>query len=129
MMIVLLGFYKRHPDLDFEQFSDHWRNKHGPLLRDTREPRLAIRRYVQHHLRPVSDFGGGLFDFDGFSESWYHSIEDRKKLWSQEAWLEKIVPDERQFLDMNATRYVVADRPLTIIGDPTRVDGQVVTFF
>jgi hypothetical protein len=128
-MIVLLGFYKRHPDLSFEQFSDHWRNIHGPLLRDTPEPRKAIRRYVQHHLQPVSDFGGGVFEFDGFSESWYNSLEDRKELWSLQLWRDKIIPDEQTFLDMSATRYVVMDKPLTIVGELTVVDGNAITFF
>src|SRR4051794_22365407 len=77
VMIILLGFYKRRPDLTWEQFSDHWRNVHGPLLRDTPEASRYIKRYVQHHIRPRSPSlaGVGSLDFDGFSEAWFESAE------------------------------------------------------
>ncbi|MFC0452176.1 EthD domain-containing protein [Rhodococcus jostii] len=128
-MIVVLGFYKRHPDLSWEEFSDHWRNVHGALLRDTPEPRKAIRRYVQHHLRPNPGFPGESLPFDGFSESWYDSVESRQELWALPLWRDLVIPDEQTFLDTAATRVSVLDSQYTVIGDPITIGGEVVSFF
>ena len=57
-MLVIMGFYHRKQGLTWEQFSDHWKNVHGPLLRDSPQTAKYIRRYVQHHIRPNTAFPG-----------------------------------------------------------------------
>ena len=45
--LSLVCLVKRHPDLTWQEYSDHWRDKHGPLaLR--RQP--GFWRYVQYHV-------------------------------------------------------------------------------
>jgi uncharacterized protein (TIGR02118 family) len=117
MMIILLGFYKRRPDLSWEQFSDHWRNVHGPLMRDTPESARYIRRYVQHHIRPNTLSPNiAHLEFDGFSEAWFDSVEAREEMHRQSIFAEIMYPDEAKFLDMTATRYSMLDVQHTIIG-------------
>lgn len=129
-MIVLLGFYKRRPGTSWEEFSDHWRDVHGPLLRETPESKAVIRRYVQHHIRPNPDAAPDEApDYDGFSESWYRSMDDRRALWTSETFKKVIIPDERSFLDMDATRLLALDKPNVVIGENVLVDGDVITFY
>jgi uncharacterized protein (TIGR02118 family) len=117
-MIVLLGFYKRRPDLTWDQFSDHWRNVHGPLMRDTPEAARYIRRYVQHHIRPNPlSPGVASLDFDGFSEAWFDSVESREKMHQQPIFKEIMYPDEAKFLDMTATRVSMIDAQFIQIGE------------
>ncbi|WP_340314923.1 EthD domain-containing protein [Rhizorhabdus argentea] len=110
-MIILLGFYKRRPDLTWEQFSDHWRNVHGPLLRDTPQASRYIKRYVQHHLRPRNPPipGAQSLEFDGFSEAWFESAEAREEMHRQTIFKDVMHPDELKFLDPAATRVSMVD--------------------
>ena len=108
-MLIVMGFYKRKPDWTWEQFSDYWRNVHGPLLH-TAEIRRYLSRYVQHHIRPNDSAQSTQpLEFDGFSEVWYERTEDRAKLLAEPFFLEKIVPDEQVFLDMSVVRTSVYD--------------------
>lgn len=128
-MLVLLGFYSRKPGLTWEEFSDHWRNVHGPLLRDTPETARYLRRYVQHHIRPNPFFAGiAPLEFDGFSEVWFDDADARKEMQSLPIWSHVFVPDEYKFLDMSATRISVIDNPVVQIGDPVIIGGQAITF-
>lgn len=127
-MIVLLGFYKRLPGMSWEEFSDHWRNVHGPLLRDTPETAKYLRRYVQHHLRPNPAYPDAALPYDGFSEAWFDSMESRAEMHSQPIYQALMPADERKFLDMSATRMHMMDLPVVQIGAPNTVDGEVIRF-
>ena len=116
-MFVVLGFYKRKPGLTHEVFSTYWRDIHGPLIRNHPDVSLYMKRYVQHHLSP-SDMGTTIpLEFDGFSEVWYASREDREALQRSEGFLRDIVPDEAEFLDMSRTRTSMFDTQVVQIGD------------
>ena len=127
-MIVLLGFYKRRSDLSWEQFSDHWRNIHGPLLRDTPATARHIRRYVQHHLRPNPAYPEAALPFDGFSEVWFESMDARKEMHGDPVYQALMPADEVLFLDLTATRMHMIDMPVVQVGEPVRVDGEIVQF-
>lgn len=108
-MIVVLGYYRRKPGISHEQFSAHWRDIHGPLVRNHPDVKRLMRRYVQHHLSP-SDFPNVVeLPFDGFSEFWYECREDREELITSRGFLEDIVPDEANFLDLSETRTSMFD--------------------
>lgn len=116
-MIIVLGFYKRKKGLTYQQFSDHWRNVHGPLVRDTPEIARYIRRYVQHHLEPNTIFPGlNPLEFDGFSEVWFDSVEAHKEMRSQPIHKAKFIPDEHLFLDMEMTKVTMLDNQNFVIG-------------
>lgn len=127
-MIVLLGFYKRRPDLTWEAFSDHWRNIHGALLRDTPETARHLRRYVQHHLRPNPAYPEAALPFDGFSEVWFDSMEARAAMHADPVYQRLMPDDEQKFLDLTATRFHMIDRPVVQIGDALTVGGEVIRF-
>ena len=122
-MIVVLGFYKRKPGLTYEQFSRHWREVHGPLVRNTPDIAKYIRRYVQHHLVPNEIFPGlKPLEFDGFSEVWFDSVEDHKKMRAEPVHRQVMIPDEHLFLDMEMTKITVLDnQTYQIAGAPPTV--------
>lgn len=121
-MLIIMGFYHRRPDLTWEQFSDHWKNVHGPLLRNSPQTKKYIRRYVQHHIRPNTAWDGvAPLDYDGFSEVWYDSIEARKEMQADPFWQETMVADEALFLDMSKTRISMFDNPVIQVGHPVQL--------
>lgn len=114
-MICVLGFYKRKPGLTHEQFLDHWKNVHAKLAMETPEIAKYIRKYVQHHIRPVDMFPGvEPVGYDGFSELWVDSVDAFRAMAAEPKFQELMFPDEEKFLDLTATRIMMADDPQVI---------------
>jgi EthD domain-containing protein len=116
-MYISLGFYKRKPGTSWEEFSRHWREVHGPLIANN--PKLARyqKRYVQHHLQPNDCFPGvDPLPFDGFSEAWFDTIDDRRRLWEEPDFQKFVVPDEALFLDLSATKISMIDQQIVHVG-------------
>ena len=69
-MLKLVFPLRRLPTLSREEFQRHWRERHGPLVREAAKA-LGIRRYVQVHTlaTPVNDAlrrgRGGPEAYDG----------------------------------------------------------------
>lgn len=124
-MFISLGFYKRRPDLTHEEFSRHWREVHGPLLRNTPSISHYLRRYVQHHMSPTTEFANVLpLEFDGFSEAWFDSPQARLKMHAERAFQELVIPDEANFIDMTATRYLMLDQQVVQVGTDLMLELQ-----
>jgi uncharacterized protein (TIGR02118 family) len=116
-MWVSVSFYKRKPGTSWEEFSQHWREVHGPLLGKSPILSKYLKRYVQHHIRPNDCFPGvEPLPFDGFSEAWFDSVDDRRKMWSEAEYQSVVVPDEHKFLDMTATRVSMIDTQVVQFG-------------
>jgi uncharacterized protein (TIGR02118 family) len=67
----MIAFLRRRPDLTHEQFSQHWRNNHGPLA-VARQP--GFWRYVQNHV--VERLTDTTPDWDGVGEIHYRTVDD-----------------------------------------------------
>lgn len=116
-MLITLGFYKRKPGLTREEFSRHWQEVHGPLIADNPVMSTYVRRYVQHHCVPGSGWPNvGELDYDGFSETWFDSLEARKEMHALPCFQTELIEDEHKFLDMAATRILMFDRQVVQIG-------------
>jgi hypothetical protein len=73
----------KRPDLTFEQYSAHWRNVHGRLVRE-HGPDMGFRRYVQsHRVDGVNDAdlpaGWGRSPDGGMTEVWWTSHAEMKR--------------------------------------------------
>jgi uncharacterized protein (TIGR02118 family) len=116
-MLITLGFYKRRPDLTREQFSHHWRTVHGPLIAQNPILSKYIKRYVQHHCVPSQNWDNvGALEYDGFSESWFESLEARKEMHALPYFQKEMIEDEHKFLDMKSTRILMFDNQVVQIG-------------
>lgn len=121
-MIKILGLIKRLPQLSFAEFDEHWRLRHGPLIRSYAET-LRIKRYIQTPMmqdeslqeRIRSSRGALEVPFDGLAELWCDSVEDMLAARATEdgiAALRAIVEDERRFIDLSHSQFWYgAERP------------------
>ncbi|MGV6871949.1 EthD domain-containing protein [Pseudochelatococcus sp. B33] len=101
-----------------QEFSDYWRDVHGPLIANNPKISRYIRRYVQHHLAPNESVPGVIeLAFDGFSEVWFGSMEDRSHMFDEPDFRNIIIPDEANFIDLSKTRTSMSDQPVLQIGD------------
>ncbi len=116
-MVKLFALLRRNPDMTTEEFVAHWRDRHGPLIKN--EPLLArhIVRYEQH-VRHRGDALSGNEGLDGVAVQWFNSIDDFVGFMSEPAYANLIAPDEQRFLDMSAIEFIVTEEPTVIIGDP-----------
>jgi hypothetical protein len=118
-MIIVLSFYKRKPGLTHAEFCREWFEVHGPLTLQVPGIRACMVRYVQHHLTPLSGFPtpDGL-DFDGFSEGWFLDEAAKKRSSELIAQCKPFKDHEKQFLNIDATRWMVLDEPKVILPGP-----------
>ena len=74
-MIKLIAFVRRKEGMSPEDFHRHWREVHGPLVRDTKSGSYVVR-YEQHH-RPLDDYDNAIVsDYDGVTVQWFRSREE-----------------------------------------------------
>jgi uncharacterized protein (TIGR02118 family) len=92
--VVLTYLVKRRPDLSFDAFMSHYRERHAPLAR-VHHPGIA--RYVQNFLPP----GEGLVD--AISELWFRSErEARERFYRDDESRAVIGEDVRRFIDLRS---------------------------
>jgi uncharacterized protein (TIGR02118 family) len=117
-MLRLTVFLKRNPDLTVEEFRSHWRDVHGPLIRDNPDLARHIVRYEQHLPADVGLFAG-TEGYDGIAVQWLESIDAFKGFMDEPAYMTDVYPDEERFLDRDGLVWMVTDEPTVVIaGDP-----------
>jgi uncharacterized protein (TIGR02118 family) len=116
-MVKLFALLRRAEGLTHDEFVEHWRDRHGPLIRDT--PALArhIVRYEQHP-RHRPDALSGNEGLDGVAVQWFDSIDGFAGFISAPEYQELIAPDERRFLNMDLVEFIICDEPNVVIAGP-----------
>ena len=109
--VRLFAFVRRREGTSREQFLDHWRHHHGPLIRDT--PGLGDRlvRYEQHAARPDDRSG-----WDGVAVQEFSSWDQFVAMLSDPA-AEAMRADEAEFLDPASIKVVFTHDRVVMIGD------------
>jgi uncharacterized protein (TIGR02118 family) len=126
-MVKLVFCLTRLPQLSREEFQRYWRERHGPLVRESAKA-LGIRRYVQVHTRetPLNEAlrrgRGGPEAYDGVAELWFDSLDALAAAGATpegRAAGRRLVEDERAFIDLARSPVIVAEEH-EIVGAPAR---------
>jgi uncharacterized protein (TIGR02118 family) len=121
-MVKLFAFLRRREGMTYDEFVTHWRDHHGPLIRDTPELARHIVRYEQHR-RHESGPWSGTDDLDGVAVQWFTSLDDFKAFVADPQYAALIAPDEQRFLDTSKVEFVVCEEPTVVIDGPTGLAG------
>ena len=106
-MIKLIAFVRRTEGMSPEDFHRHWREVHGPLVRDTRSGSYVVR-YEQHH-RPLDDYDNPIVsDYDGVTVQWFRSRDDFYAS-IQEPDYKDIDADMRSFIDVSKLVWLLTE--------------------
>ncbi len=128
-MIHLFCFVTRRLDLSSEAFHAHWRDRHGPLIRDL--PRLArhLRRYEQNpRLGDDYERDGGP-SFDGAAHQIFDAHEDFIEFVKEPDYQEQVRADEQRFLDMGSLSFLLTDEPRVLIeGNREEATVKLIAF-
>jgi uncharacterized protein (TIGR02118 family) len=103
-MIKSIVVAHRKPGMTRAEFSDYWKNQHGPLA-----ARLipGIRRYVQNH---VIEIPGMEYEGDGVVEMWYDDVEAWQKSLEAVRASKELTEDGEKFCDLrNASVWIVEE--------------------
>jgi len=115
-MVKLVFCLTRLPHLSREEFQRYWRERHGPLVRESAKA-LGIRRYVQAHTldTPLNDAlrrgRDGPEAYDGVAELWFDSLEALAAAGGTpegKAAGRRLVEDERTFIDLARSPVLIA---------------------
>jgi hypothetical protein len=122
-VIKLICFVKRNPSLSVDEFHDHWRGRHGRLIRET--PGVADRlvRYEQNHRCPEDYERGG--DFDGVAIQWFDSMDDFVAMVGDREYQARVAPDERALLDLDGIVWILTEEEEVVIPGPEERDEPV----
>jgi hypothetical protein len=116
-MIKLIALLKRNPVLTREEFHAHWRDVHGPLIRDTPDLARHIVRYEQHP-RLAADYDRpGTDEWDGVAIQWLESFDSLIAFVSEPAYRDILSADEKHLLDMDNIQVVFTEEPRVVIDD------------
>jgi len=115
-VIKLMCFVRRRPGMTADAFHEHWRERHGPLIRANAAAARHLLRYEQNH-RVAKDYArpGGP-DYDGVAVQWFGSYRDFIAMITAPEW-EEVTEDEGRFLDRDATMFVMTDAEEVVIDE------------
>jgi uncharacterized protein (TIGR02118 family) len=112
-MVKLFVAIVRRADISPEQFHEHWRVNHARLVRSNAACIRYMRKYIQCHTLPA-EYAAGKPPFDGVTELWFDSVEDKDRFFSDPDYLREVKPDEPRFADMTKTVFFLTNEEVVI---------------
>jgi uncharacterized protein (TIGR02118 family) len=114
-VIRLTCLLRRKPGLTPEEFHDHWREVHGPLI-ESLQCGSHVVRYEQHP-RPMSAYDGNDDGgYDGVTVQWFESMDDYNAH-TTESDFPVMWKDVESFLDTDRLHFILTEHPRLVIGD------------
>ena len=117
-MVRLTCLLRRNDGLSPEEFHEHWRTVHGPLIAASVSGSHVLR--YEQHPRPLSSYGavddGG---YDGVTMQWFDSMASYDAHMAEPDF-PAIWDDISTFLDLDRLEFVVTAEPYVVFD---RLDG------
>ena len=114
-MVRLTCLLRRKPGLTPEEFHEHWREVHGPLI-VALQCGSHVLRYEQHP-RPLDDYSGDDDPgFDGVTVQWFADM-DAYRAHMGEPDFADMWTDIESFLDTSKLHFVLTEHPRLVMGD------------
>lgn len=114
-VVKLVALLRRKPELTDAEFIEHWRDRHGPLIRDTPTIAQHILRYEQHARYSDSPWAGSD-GVDGVAVQWFKNYAAWEAFLAEPDYARLIAPDEARFLDTSTIRFMICAPPTIVIG-------------
>jgi len=118
-MVTLVICLKRRADLTFDEFDNHWRNIHAPLIRSSQPFSSYVKRYIQYQIeedeQEVGDVFGVRGAFDGIELLEFEDSAAMEVALSSPDYLLEIQTDTAKFVDVSACRRIVLQNEALIL--------------
>lgn len=100
--------------MSFEAFVDYHKNNHAPLFISVPEAAQYVKKYVVTHAITAEGFPKPLYD--AITEIWFDSFEDFHEFFATENYLQKVHPDESNFIDMSSVVVMITNETIVKAG-------------
>lgn len=112
-MTSLVVCIRRKPGMTREEYSDHWRDIHAPLIRNCPDFTRHLVRYTQYHMADAESAVARMFgvsaDFDGVAVLTFHSTDGLARAFAEPQYIAQIRPDEFNFVDLDNSVSFITD--------------------
>jgi len=115
-VIKLIGAFSKRRELSRADCLAHYRERHGPLIRDTREFGRHINRYLQYDRADVEEFNAENPDVCGVSQVWFADLTALRAAFAEPAYMDTIRPDEVRFSDLATPMIVIGSETTPLYG-------------
>jgi len=116
--VKILSLPRRRAGLSPAEFSRHYREVHGELVRRNEAFTKYANRYVQHHLlADTVKATGGFVPYDGISEFWFDSLDHAKAAWAAPSYMAELRSDEKNFVGSPPSHRLIVEE---IVVEPGR---------
>ncbi len=114
----LIAGVRRRPGLTHEQFSEHYRHRHGPLVTKVTGFNRHSLRYDQNYAHPASAAlkTCGRDEYDAVTELWFERLEKFFEAYAEPDYMTYLREDEQRFVDL-------ARGAVELVTEATIVDG------
>lgn len=102
-MIKSIVVAHRKAGMSRQEFSDYWKNIHGPLAAKLIP---GVRRYVQNH---VVEIPGMEYDGDGVVEMWYDDVAAWQKSLEAVRANKELMEDGDKFCDLTDAKVWIVE--------------------
>ncbi|HEX6345940.1 EthD domain-containing protein [Umezawaea sp.] len=114
-MIKIIVALKRAEHMTHDEFVDHQKNRHRPLLMSIPEAEQYLRRFVVSYPVPAPRFPEP--EFDSIVEAWFDDMADLEALFLSDNFLEVVDPDHENFIDLTSVQQVVCEEDVVVDRD------------
>jgi len=97
-MSVRIGLIRKKADWTAEQFSEYWRDVHGPLAAQAPGLLEYWQNVATERLQRGIDYARGPWDFDGFSQLWFDDAKQADHAFKESSLAADLIADENRFL-------------------------------
>jgi len=123
-MNVRMGLLWKKPDWSTEDFSNYWRDKHGPLAAQAPGLREYWQNPVTDRLQRGIDFARGPWDFDGISQLSFDGRELADHAFNKSGMAAGLIEDENHFIER--LHIVTAEQRVVIPVPPQPQRGKLL---
>ncbi|MEP6928475.1 MAG: EthD domain-containing protein [Flavobacterium sp.] len=105
-MLKFTFLINKVPHMSIKEFVDYHKNHHARLFTSIPETEKYVRKYVVSHPVEVEGFPKPIYD--GITDIYFDSMKDFNSFFSSANYLEKVNPDESNFITLNTVVALVS---------------------
>lgn len=98
-MLKFSFLIRRLPQMSREQFIGYHKNYHAPLFSSIPEVETYVKKYTVSHPEEIDGFPYPRYD--GVTDIYFDSLEDFNVFFASKNYIEKVHPDESNFIDLD----------------------------
>ncbi|KAK1223569.1 hypothetical protein PQX77_013556 [Marasmius sp. AFHP31] len=121
--VRMMMWFRKSPNMTFQEFSDHWRTSHAKLFLNTTAVKRNMLKYEQLHVnqewkQKFADEGYNVPDYDGIMVAEAATMDKILECFSNDEYNDTILPDSFTFSDVTSAVYGAFDIAHSIDKEP-----------